>query len=102
MKKHLVLRSLDKNPTVHHLILNELQGAIRLAIRGVAYELTEYHNITQPEADIISLTTVVREVVELADLPTLILHEMLIAIRISVENEHTDALAKTEKEGKTL
>ncbi|KKK87061.1 hypothetical protein LCGC14_2757030 [marine sediment metagenome] len=83
-------------PLPHHLVLNELQGAVRLAIRGAAHELTEYLNISQPEADILTLTAVICEVDALADLPTLTLSDITIAIRASVENEHADALAKAE------
>ena len=83
-------------PPVYTLILNELQGAIRLAIRGAAHELTENHNVSQPEADILTLTAVVCEIDALADLPTLTLSDITIAIRASVENEHADALAKAE------
>lgn len=80
-----------------NLILNELQGAIRLCIRGAAHELTENHNVSQPEADILTLTAVVCEVDALADLPTLTLSDVTIAIRASVENEHADALAGAEE-----
>ena len=85
------------DPTVHNLILNELQGAVRLLIRGAAHELTEYHNIPQPEADILTLTAVVYEIDALADLPTLTLSDVITTIRTSIKNEHADALAKAEK-----
>ncbi|KKL17047.1 hypothetical protein LCGC14_2489430 [marine sediment metagenome] len=85
-------RRVDRN-----YILNELQGAIRLAIRGAAQELTENHNVTQPEADILALTAAVCAVDALADLPTLTLREVLHAIRVSIENEHADALATEEE-----
>lgn len=81
-------------PPIYQLILNELQGAIRLAIRGAAYELIEHHNVPQPEADILTLTAVICAVDALADLPTLILSEVLSTIRVSVENERDDALKK--------
>ena len=81
-------------PPVYSLVLNELQGAVRLAIRGAAHELTENHNISQPEADILTLTAVVCEVDALANLPTLTLGDVIIAIRTSVENEHADALTE--------
>ena len=84
-------------PPSYNYILNELQGAVRLAIRGTAYELTEYHNVSQPEADIIALRSVVREIDAIADLPTLVFHEVLSAIRASVEHEHDDALTKAEE-----
>ncbi len=80
-------------PPVYNLILNELQGAIRLSIRGAAHELTEYHDIPQPEADILTLNAVVSTIDALADLPTLILSQTIEAIRVSVENERADALA---------
>jgi hypothetical protein len=88
-------------PPVYNLILNELQGSIRLSIRGAAHELTKYHNVSQPEADILTLTAAVYAVDALADLPTLTLAELHLAIRASVENEYADALAKVE-ESKTL
>lgn len=82
---------------VYQLILNELQGAVRLLIRGAAHELTEHHDVSQPGADILTLTAVICEVDALADLPTLTLSEVTNAIRVSIENEHADALANAEE-----
>jgi hypothetical protein len=87
---------------IYNHILNELQGAVRLCIRGAAHELTEYHNVPQPEADILTLTAVVGAIDMIADLPTLTVGEVLNAIRISVESEHADALKKAEEVNKTL
>ena len=84
-------------PPIYNHILNELQGAVRLSIRGAAYELTEYHNVPQPEADIIALTVVMYAVDAIGDLPTLTLGEVINAIRASVEHEHANALAGAEE-----
>ena len=83
---------------IYQLILNELQGAVRLAIRGAAHELTENHNVTQPEADVLTLNAAVCAIDGLADLPTLTIDSVFVAIRTSVENEHADALAASEEE----
>ncbi len=83
-------------PPVYNLILNELQGAVRLLIRGAAHELIENHNVPQPEADILTLTAVFCEIDSLADLPTLVLSDVITAIRVSVENERTDALEEAK------
>ena len=85
----------------NNFITIELQGAIRLAIRGAAHELTEYHNVPQPEADIITLTAAMCAVDSMTDLPALTFSEMILAIRTAVENEHADALLaeRLEKEG---
>ena len=75
---------------VYQHILNELQGAVRLAVRGAARELTQLHNVPSKEVDILTLNAVVCEVDSLADLPTLTFSDMIIAIRASVENEHAE------------
>ncbi len=89
---------MNQQPPIYQLILNELQGAIRLAIRGAAHELTEYHNVTQPEADVLTLNAAVCVIDGLADLPTLTLNNVLLAIRTAIENEHADAIAAMEEE----
>ncbi len=84
-------------PPVYQHVLNELQGAIRLSIQGAAHELTENLNVSQPEADVLTLTAAFCEVDALADLPTLVMSDVIIAIRAAIEKEHADELAKATK-----
>lgn len=85
-------------PPAYNLTLNELQGAVRLLIRGTAYELTEHHDVPQPKADVMILHALFGELDNQADLPTMLVGPVLDAIRASVENEHANALAAMEKE----
>ena len=68
--------------------LNDLRGAVRLSFAGTAHVLTEYHDVPQPEADILALTAILDEIDAIADLPTLTLSDAIIAIRASVENTY--------------
>ena len=76
--------------------LNDLRGAVRLSFAGTVHVLTEYHDVSQPEADILALTAILNEIDAIADLPTLSLSDTIIAIRASVENTYNTG-AKPEK-----
>ncbi len=89
------------SPPIYQHVLNELQGAIRLSVQGAAHELTENHDVPQPKADILTITAAFCEIDALADLPTLVLSDVIIAIKAAIENEHADALAKATKESET-
>ena len=78
-------------------VLHNLHGALHLLIRGAAHELTEQHNVPQPEADIKVLHALFIELDAQADLPTMLISPVLDAIRISVKNVHAYGVSVEEE-----
>jgi len=87
-------------PKLYQHVLNELRGSVRLAIRGAANELTECHNISLCAADELVLKSAMLEIDELANLPTLTMSDVMIAIRASVRDLHADIVMENKESDK--